>query len=88
MNEGTKASHTPSGDAPLNPVTVRFQSYRPMPSSLLPITAEPRGPFSTKAFEATHSDSKSSGNASSSGDNSGGDAVFVPGEMRQRKQSL
>src|SRR5882672_7841811 len=87
VNEGNKASHRPSGEAPLNPAAVRFQSRGPEPSSPFPTTAEPRAPVNTTPFEARQSEMKPAGTASSRGANSGGDVLFVPGETRQRKPS-
>src|SRR5882724_337559 len=86
MKEGNKTSHWPFGETPFNPSAVGFQSRWPAPSSSLPITAEPRAPVSTTEFEARQSEMNPAGTASSSGDNSGGDVLFVAGETRQRKQ--
>ena len=69
-----------------NPHTVVAIRAVPSPIRSDCTSAEPRAPVSTTPLETRQSEAKPSGNASSSGVNSGGDSAFVAGETRQRKQ--
>src|SRR6185369_12700900 len=79
------ASQRPSGEAPFNPSTVRFQALGRAPNCSRPINADPRAPLITTPLETGVSETKSEVTASSRGSNFGGEVRFGPGETRQRK---